>query len=112
MAPRKTPVFQKEVVTAQYIHLDSQKINRNSGFLFSAWNKGKKSDEVERPISTARSNSNSLFLEEPSQVWLALQSKVEEFSAAILAGKFPAKPADPMDCARCRFQGVCGENRR
>ena len=105
-------VFQKEVVTAQYIHLDSQKINRNSGFLFSAWNKGKKSDEVERPISTARSNSNSLFLEEPSQVWLALQSKVEEFSAAILAGKFPAKPADPMDCARCRFQGVCGENRR
>jgi len=105
-------VFQKEVVTAQYIHLDSRKINRNSGFLFSSWNKGKKADEVERPISTARSNSNSLFNEEPSEIWTALKQKVEEIAQSALAGKFPAKPADPLDCARCRFQGVCGESRR
>ena len=105
-------VFQKEVVTAQYIHLDAYKINRNSGFLFTAWNKGKKADQVDRPISTARSNSNSLFTEEPATIWNELKAKVESISESILAGKFPAKPADPLDCAHCRFQGVCGEARR
>ena len=105
-------IFQKEVITAQYIHLDSNKINRNSGFLFSSWNKGKKSDEVERAVSTARSNSNSLFLEEPPQIWSELRLKVDSIAASILAGKFPASPTDPLDCAHCRFQGVCGENRR
>jgi RecB family exonuclease len=105
-------VFQKEVITAQYVHLDPKKINRNSGFLFSHWNKGKKADEVKRPISTARSNSNSLFTEEPEQIWLPLKAKAENIAQSILAGEFSAKPADPLDCARCRFQGVCGENRR
>jgi ATP-dependent helicase/DNAse subunit B len=105
-------IFQTEVVTAQYIHLDAQKINRNSGFLFSRWNKGKKTDPVERAISTARSNSNSLFTEEPEALWPALKLKVEALTESILAGKFPALPADPLDCARCRFHGVCGETRR
>jgi hypothetical protein len=105
-------VFQKEVITAQYIHLDPHKINRNNGYLFSAWNKGKKADQVERPISTARSNSNSLFPDEPSQVWTQLKAKVEDLAQSILEGKFSANPADPLDCAHCRFQGVCGENRR
>jgi len=105
-------VFQSEVITAQYIHLDAQKINRNSGFLFGAWNKGKKSDEVARPISSARSNSNSLFPDEPASIWPALQLRVEGIAQSILAGNFPAKPADPLDCARCRFRGVCGETRR
>lgn len=105
-------VFQKEVITAQYVHLDAKKINRNSGFLFSQWNKGKKADEVERPISTARSSSNSLFAEEPPQVWTALKLKAQSIAESILAGEFHAKPVDPLDCARCRYQGVCGESRR
>jgi ATP-dependent helicase/DNAse subunit B len=105
-------VFQKEVITAQYIHLDSKKINRNSGFLFGHWNKGKKTDQVENAISTARSNSHSLFSEEPSQVWTELNTKVSLIAESILAGKFPANPVDPLDCARCRFQSVCGESRR
>ena len=105
-------IFKKEVVSAQYVYLDSQKINRNYGFLFSRWNKGKKADEVDMPISTVKSNSHSLFPEEPSEIWPLLQKKVESISEQILAGKFHAIPADIKDCAQCRFEGVCGESRR
>jgi RecB family exonuclease len=110
LAVRK--LFEQEVITAQYVRLDESKINRNAGFLFGAWNKGKKADVVEKPISTARSNIKSLFLAEPSDVWAQVQAKVDQLANSIRAGDFSARPADPQDCAQCRYRNVCGEARR
>jgi RecB family exonuclease len=110
LAVRK--VLGEEVITAQYVKLDEVGVNRNSGFLFSSWNKGKKADPVERPISTARSNSKSLFTTDPEQIWAILQKKVDQMAERIRVGDYSAKPADAQDCAQCRHRGVCGEARR
>jgi RecB family exonuclease len=102
----------EEVITAQYVRIDEDGVNRNSGFLFSRWNKGKKADPVEKPLSTARSNSKSLFQAEPEEIWKKVESRVDALADSIRAGDYSARPADPKDCAECRYQTVCGQSRR
>jgi RecB family exonuclease len=99
------------VISAQYLELREGKTNRNLGFLFKRWNKGKKADEVEFPISTARSVSGSLVLEEPEEVWKELDRRIVELIGKLKAGEFDARPAEPKDCERCRYSGVCGRAR-
>jgi hypothetical protein len=105
-------LFQQEVISAQYVRLDENKVNRNAGFLFSKWNKGKKADQVESPVSTARSDSGSLFQESPEEIWKMLRKKVDALAEDLRAGKFSPNPADPAGCAQCRYRDVCGESRR
>ena len=101
----------QEVVSAQYIQLSPLKTNRNVGFLFSRWNKGKKADLVEFPLSTARGNSGSLVQREPEDVWNELDQKIVSLLEKVRQGQFKAEPADPLDCARCRYALVCGRKR-
>ena len=110
LAVRK--VLGEEVITAQYVKIDETGVNRNSGFLFSRWNKGKKADPVEKPISTARSVSKSLFSAEPDEIWQKVETRVDSLAQSIREGDYSPKPADPKDCAECRYQTVCGESRR
>ncbi len=101
----------QEVVSAQYIQLAPLKTNRNVGILFGRWNKGKKSDLVEFPLSTARSNSLSLVQKEPDELWAELDQKIISLLEKVKLGQFKAEPADPADCARCRYALVCGRKR-
>jgi RecB family exonuclease len=99
------------VVSAQYVVLSPEKAQRNQGVLFKAWNKGKASDVVEFPLSFARSNSTSLFTEDPDAVWRAFDSKITGLIRNALDQGFRAAPADPSDCDFCRYSGVCGRGR-
>lgn len=99
------------VVGAQYIQLLPRKTQRNSGFLFSRWNKGKKADVVEFPLSTATARSGSLIQAEPDVVWKKLDQKIGDLIALAKAGRFDPTPADPKDCERCRYGIICGKIR-
>jgi hypothetical protein len=101
----------QEVVGAQYIQLLPKKTQRNSGFLFSKWNKGKKADEVEFPLSTATARSSSLIQADPEQVWKELDQKILSLIEQAKRGNFDPKPADPKDCDRCRYSAICGKIR-
>ena len=101
----------QEVVGAQYIQLLPKKTQRNSGFLFARWNKGKKADVVEFPLSTATARSGSLIPAEPEEVWKHLDQKIGSLLEQAKHGNFEAKPADPKDCASCRYQLICGNLR-
>ena len=101
----------QEVVGAQYLQLSSEKTNRNLGFLFSTWNKGKAADKVEFPISTARSNVKSLIQDSPETVWAELDQKIKGLLERVKQGEFHAEPSDPKDCERCRYALVCGRKR-
>ena len=101
----------QEVVSAQYLQLNTEKTNRNIGFLFQKWNQGKKSDQVEFPLSTARGNSGSLLQAEPESVWGNLDQKIKSLIKTVEKGEFRADPADPQDCTRCRYSNVCGRGR-
>lgn len=105
-------VLKKEVIGATYLQLASRKIARGSGIYFQKWNKGKKADTAEKPISTLRSNSQSLFTDQPLQVWRRFEELIRGRIRKIHEGDFSAAPADPADCASCRFQPVCGVTRR
>jgi RecB family exonuclease len=99
------------VVSAQYVVLSPEKINRNYGVLFQKWNKGKAADEVAFPLSFVRSNNSSLFHEDPEAVWNAFDSKILSLIRRALDQGFQAAPADPADCDFCRYSGVCGRGR-
>ncbi|MBC7398090.1 MAG: PD-(D/E)XK nuclease family protein, partial [Bdellovibrionales bacterium] len=101
----------QEVVSAHYVHLTPLKTNRNVGFLFSKWNKGKAADKVEFPLSTARSNSASLVSQDPEAVWMEMDRKMISLLKLAKAGVFKADPADPADCVRCRYLIICGKKR-
>jgi len=101
----------EEVVSAHYVVLSKEKINRNYGVLFKKWNKGKAADLVEYPVSFVKSGHSSLFLEEPESVWQAFDKKVRDLLNATQVLGFEAKPADELDCEFCRYSGVCGRKR-
>jgi hypothetical protein len=101
----------QEVVGAQYVQLLAKETPRNSGFLFAKWNKGKKADVVEFPLSTARSNSKSLMTDEPADVWREMDAKIGSLIARAKLGNFDPKPADPKDCKLCRYRLLCGKLR-
>jgi RecB family exonuclease len=101
----------QEVVAAQYLQMSPDKVGRNSGILFTQFNQSKKTDAVANPITNARSNSLSLFQETPDVVWARVDAKISELIAKAKAGQFTANPAKPADCARCRYQLVCGRLR-
>lgn len=101
----------QEVVGAQYLQLGAHKTNRNLGFLFATWNKSKQADQIEFPISNAKSISNSLIKESPETVWAELDGKIQGLLQLVKEGKFDAVPADPKDCERCRYSIVCGRKR-
>ena len=101
----------REVISAQYVQITPRKTNRNLGFLFERWNKSKKSDPAPFPVSTARSISGSLVRAEPGEVWSEMDRKVTTLIEGLKAGDFSARPADPEDCKRCRYSGVCGRDR-
>jgi RecB family exonuclease len=101
----------REVISAQYLQIRPRKTQRNLGFLFQRWNKGKKADEVAFPLSTARSNSGSLIPDDPEALWAEMEGRIGDLIARLRAGEFPARPADPEDCQRCRYSGVCGRER-
>lgn len=104
--------MKQEMIGATYLQLASRKIARNSGVYFQKWNKGKKADTAEKPISTLRGNSQSLFAEEPETVWGRFEALIRDRVEKIKKGDFSANPADPADCGSCRFQPVCGVTRR
>ncbi len=104
-------VHGREVISAQYIQITPRKTNRNLGFLFERWNKSKKADPVAFPVSTARSISGSLVRAEPAEVWAEMDRKVTTLIERLKSGDFSAQPADPEDCKRCRYSGVCGRDR-
>ncbi|NDG83465.1 MAG: PD-(D/E)XK nuclease family protein [Proteobacteria bacterium] len=99
------------VVSAQYVVLSKDRINRNYGVLFRNWNKGKASDPVEFPVSSVKSNHASLFAAEPETVWRAFDEKVKGLLKKAVEHGFEAKPADESDCGFCRYSGVCGRKR-
>jgi RecB family exonuclease len=101
----------REVISAQYVQITPRKTNRNLGFLFERWNKSKKADPVPFPVSTARSVSGSLVRAEPSEIWAEMDRKVMALIERLKSGDFSARPADPEDCKRCRYSGVCGRDR-
>jgi hypothetical protein len=101
----------QDVVSAQYIQMNPDKINRNYGILFKKWNKGKAADEVEFPLSFVKSNHTSLFSEEPEMIWKAFDEKISSLLKKVKEGEFMAAPADEADCNRCRYSGVCGRGR-
>ena len=101
----------QEVVGAQYIQLLPKKTMRNAGLLFARWNKGKKADEVEYPLSTVTARSSSLIFAEPEVVWKELDRKIESLIAQVRRGDFKPEPADPKDCDRCRYRAICGKTR-
>jgi hypothetical protein len=101
----------QEVVGAQYVQLLAKETPRNSGFLFAKWNKGKKADVVEFPLSTARSNSKSLMADEPADVWREMDAKIGSLIMRAKLGNFDPKPADPKDCKLCRYRLLCGKPR-
>jgi hypothetical protein len=101
----------QQVVSAQYVILAPEKVNRNYGVLFKKWNQGKASDAVNDPVSFVRSNNSSLFSEEPEAVWKAFDDKVTGLIRSAVEQGFRAKPADPADCDYCRYSGVCGRGR-
>lgn len=99
------------VISAQYVTLTPEKTQRNHGVLFKKWNKGKASDGVDFPLSFARSNSTSLFSEDPDAVWSAFDAKITGLLRSAVEQGFRAAPADPSDCDFCRYSGVCGRGR-
>lgn len=101
----------QQVVSAQYVVLAPEKVNRNYGVLFKKWNQGKASDAVNDPLSFVRSNNSSLFSEEPEVVWKAFDAKVTGLIRSAVEQGFRAEPADPADCDYCRYSGVCGRGR-
>ncbi len=101
----------QEVVSAQYVILSSEKINRSYGILFKKWNQGKASDSVEFPLSFVRSNNTSLFDSEPETLWKSFDSKITGLLKTARESGFRAEPADPQDCKSCRYSGVCGRER-
>ena len=101
----------EEVVSAHYVLLSKEKINRNYGVLFKKWNKGKAADAVEFPLSFVKSGHSSLFLEEPERIWKAFDQKVRDLLRSTQDRGFEAKPADEADCEFCRYSGVCGRKR-
>ncbi|MBU6154452.1 MAG: PD-(D/E)XK nuclease family protein [Bdellovibrionales bacterium] len=101
----------QEVVSAQYVVLSPEKINRNYGVLFKKWNQGKASDSVEFPLSFVKSNHTSLFDAEPDELWKAFDSKITGLIRKAQESGFRAEPADPQDCKSCRYSGVCGRER-
>jgi len=101
----------QEVVAAQYLKLNPNEVNRNAGILFSRYNRARKSDPVEHPITTARSNVASLFSEAPDEIWSQVDQKISELIDRAKEGHFTANPAKPADCERCRYQLVCGRLR-
>jgi RecB family exonuclease len=101
----------EEVVSAHYVVLSKDKINRNYGVLFKKWNKGKAADQVEFPVSFVKSGHSSLFVEEPETVWQAFDKKVRELLDSAQRRGFEAKPAEESDCDFCRYSGVCGRKR-
>ena len=101
----------QEVIGAHYVQLLPKKTMRNTGLIFSKWNKGKKSDAVEFPITTVTSRSSSLIEKPPETVWMQLDQKIENLILQAKQGNFTARPADPNDCTRCRYQVLCGKLR-
>lgn len=99
------------VVSAQYVVLSKDKINRNYGILFQGLNKGKASDKVEFPVSFVKSNHASLFTGDPETVWRAFDDKVRHLLVKAREHGFEARPADEADCEFCRYSGVCGRKR-
>ncbi len=103
--------FKQTVIGAQYLQVKPSKPNRNYGVLFAAWNKSKKADPVEYPLTNARSNSASVFQESPEEVWGRFDQKVTQLVDRMNTGDFSAVPAEPKNCERCRFILVCGRLR-
>lgn len=101
----------QEVVSAQYVVLSPDKINRNYGVLFKKWNQGKASDSVEFPLSFVRSNNSSLFDSDPEALWKSFDGKITGLIRTARETGFHAVPADPQDCKSCRYSGVCGRER-
>ena len=101
----------QEVVSAFYVKLSPDAVNRNSGILFKRWNRGKAADTVEFPLSFLRAGHSSLFPEEPEAVWKEFEKKISGLLETLEKGEFPAAPADPKDCEICRYYGVCGRGR-
>jgi len=101
----------QEVVSARYVILSTDKINRNYGVLFKKWNQGKAADSVEFPLSFVKSNHTSLFNEEPETLWKAFDEKITGLIRTAKASGFRAEPADPQDCKSCRYSGLCGRER-
>lgn len=104
-------VENQPVVSAQYVILSPEKINRNYGVLFQQWNKGRAADSVEHPLSFVRSNNSSLFQGDPETIWAAFDSRITGLIRQAVEQGFQAAPADPGDCDYCRYSGVCGRGR-
>lgn len=100
------------LVGAGYIQLTSREVIRNQGVFFQKFNRRKKADQVEFPVSRLTGNSRSLFQEEPEQIWDRFESLLQEKAQAMGQGLFSATPTDPQDCTSCRFSAVCGVKRR
>jgi RecB family exonuclease len=101
----------EEVISAQYVVLSKEKINRNYGVLFGRWNKGKAADRVEFPVSSVKANHASLFSDDPESIWNAFDLKIRDLLKKATEHGFHASPADESDCERCRYSGVCGRKR-
>jgi RecB family exonuclease len=99
------------VIGAQYIRLKEDETNRNAGFMFQKWNKGKKADEVDYPISTLRAKHKSLVLEMPDEVWPKVEAQINRLITQMKSGKFAPTPSEPKDCERCRYALTCGRRR-
>ena len=100
------------VIAAQYLQLAPLKTNRHVGILFTKWNQARKDDPIELAVTKARSNSKSLFSDEPEVVWERVNERVTTLIRSIRAGNFSAAPVDPKVCVSCRYELVCGKARK
>ncbi|MBS1960112.1 MAG: PD-(D/E)XK nuclease family protein [Bdellovibrionales bacterium] len=104
--------LKQEMIGATYLQLTPKKVSRTHGVYFQKWNKGKKADVVDKPISEWTKANRSLFQDEPEAVWSQFNELVKTKVSGIKTGNFSPKPADPNDCDVCSFKGVCGVMRR
>ena len=96
------------VLGLQFVEL-TRKGNRRNGIFFKSHN-GKEPGK----LTNVRSNSKSLILSEPQEVWSKTEKFLIQNAKGYIQGQFQAKPNTDVrdkECARCRVADLCGRRR-
>lgn len=101
--------MRKPVLGVQFVELD-RKGSRRSGIFFKCHN-GKDPGR----LTQVRSNSKSLMILEPEEVWSTLKTHLIESAQGLLGGRFDARPKlenREKECKRCSVSDLCGFRRQ
>jgi len=97
-------VLQKKAIGVQFIELN-KKGGRTCGVFFKQYN-GKEPGNL-----TNTRARNSLFDQEPGDIWVELEKQLLSHAQDYYHGRVEARPKKEIECRTCAFVDLCGRKR-